>query len=706
MGTRVLFIKGKYKGQQGCVTRVTAKMAEVRIDGKTESTGLVPMTSLKMPARAPGLQNICENTGTGRPVNPPAPVGAGPSPVCVGTGVSFIKGKYKGQQGFVTRVTAKMAEVRIDGKTESTGLVPLGSLKVKLPFMSSGGAAPSDIETQSSASEALCRVDDLPCLRARAGDQTWAGPSLGSLKIVRTYLTAKRQMDCIFSLWLQNQYEEVEISLEGPPPSLEREFVKEGRKFALAGAKMHDDGSGLFGMKKKSLRMVFVATEGVGISTISLEDELGKLANFGALNPAKAKARLELLQSPAASLSHKKGPKKAVWGSLSSDLLEPIEEEGNVGCGFIAEELLENLLGKNLGAKTLAIQVRIVAPRFGLFKGMLMRRSGITTIQLPPSMKKAGPSLTSDEETMFLLITTGGLHPSKLNGYIGRALDENLKPPPARSFTREVRKLSEMIERLWEGESVPKSVIKNYKKQASFPAGALSSRSALKSLKHAFVVGVADPTGLLPPGHIFVTGAGAVRTSPELFITRSPCVVPSDGRVLPVVTTKPAEMSVSEWSWLEDLQFGCVIFGAPSEQGEAIPETIASGDLDGDLYFVCWDEGILSHVSPPSPLPLPPPASEPQASQQNLRNSPETGWLERAQNIMLDVPRLRDIDAVIGKLYNFAKSYEDPSDLEAVAFGNAYKQALETGKHGTKPDLPKALLEKLPQKWHHLLNGV
>ena len=59
-------------------------------------------------------------------------------------------------------------------------------------------------------------------------------------------------------------------------------------------------------------------------------------------------------------------------------------------------------------------------------------------------------------------------------------------------------------------------------------------------LQHSCVVGVADPTHSIPPGHIFVTGAlGTEADVPQLFVTRFPCTVRKDGLLLPLVTSPP-----------------------------------------------------------------------------------------------------------------------------------------------------------------------
>ena len=40
----------------------------------------------------------------------------------------------------------------------------------------------------------------------------------------------------------------------------------------------------------------------------------------------------------------------------------------------------------------MAVQIRIISPFLGTCKGMLIKKGGISKIQLPSSMKKVGPS--------------------------------------------------------------------------------------------------------------------------------------------------------------------------------------------------------------------------------------------------------------------------------------------------------------------------
>jgi hypothetical protein len=117
----------------------------------------------------------------------------------------------------------------------------------------------------------------------------------------------------------------------------------------------------------------------------------------------------------------------------------------------------------------------------------------------------------------------------------------------------------------------------------------------MKGVRHAGLVGLADFTGAIPPGHILLIGMGTTKgIAGKVFITRYPCTDAEDGRVLKVVQSKPPKMSDMDFDFLNALHFGGVVFGDPLPGHVPLPSLIAGGDLDGDLYVVCWDKKIVS----------------------------------------------------------------------------------------------------------------
>lgn len=472
----------------------------------------------------------------------------------------------------------------------------------------------------------------------------------------------------------------------------EKVLNHEGSQYELVSATIEKDTESSFKFSQVSVaKLVYVnVSRGTAENSISVKDILETLGDFAALNPRKAAVRLELFQSPA------RFPIKG----LKSSSFRFIEEEGNVGCGFISAELLEKIcleqgdMSKSAAKVVSAIQVRLFIPSKGIFKGMLQRKrikSGYPPIELPPSMQKVLPSKVPDKsDRAAILVCKNGVHPSgKKNEYIGRKLDPSRKPPPPKSFKTEIsKKLSEMILNLWESLGVPEHETKKYQKEALEP----------QRHNHAWIVGVADPTNEIPPDHVYVPGLFDEQPQ-KVFVTRSPCLKHSDGRLIKTLRSKPTTMSDVNWNELTALPFGSIVFAKPRPGKMSMPERIASGDLDGDLYLVCWDKTILRHMTRVEPMP-----EMDMEDDGILATGPRNNenWLKDAQDTMVDVNSYTVIGKLTGTLFRLSQkeARESPNfmrDENAIAFADAYNKALEFKKHGNPIYLPLHLHQKLPK---------
>jgi RNA dependent RNA polymerase len=173
--------------------------------------------------------------------------------------------------------------------------------------------------------------------------------------------------------------------------------------------------------------------------------------------------------------------------------------------------------------------------------------------------------------------------------------------------------------------------------------------------------------------------------------------------MLRVVTSRPESMSVAHWEWLNSLDFGCIIFANPRPGQKSMPERIAKGDLDGDLYLVCWDEQVLSFIQA-EPLVDEPSEDDDAAAHaimSQLEEDPE--WFRNAQNVMIDARLVNDMSRLTGKCYKLAESIADAAcnkrlmlrHPDAMALMQAYTDALEFKKHGGKIMLPLHLHDKI-----------
>jgi hypothetical protein len=491
-----------------------------------------------------------------------------------------------------------------------------------------------------------------------------------------------------------------------------RKFISEnGSIYELASMKEDDSkDDSKFGSPTITMKAQYVQTSGPGLESINLQERLEEIADFASLSGRKAASRLELLQSPAA-----KFPQDYAIFKMSNEDIREIEEDAHTGCGFISEDYLAELVcGHRTLEKCVCIQVRIYSPKFGIFKGVLMRKRIITgaKVELPGSMKKVGPSKSAKKLEPLILINNAGLDPSTAARSIARlkCVDVNGDGGP-KGKTNVPKRLTDMVERLWIGLGVPKDTVTKYAKDSR----------EWKYLNHAYVRGVADPTGKLPPGQIYITGFKNKETLSRLdrqqvFMTRLPAMKCNIAHMMKVITKKPYGMSDSDYTWLESLPFGAVIFGFPNKGMLPIPETI-EGDLDGDRFFLCWDEVILTslrnmrrYVEVADPQARVKTTTTTTTAHTSLTRKNEN-WLSEAQEVMESISG-KEVKCLIGKLYNKSKKYATADEErgirnpEAEAFADAYKDALDNGKHGNKIVLPRHLHKEItPTRFREYLTG-
>ena len=178
-------------------------------------------------------------------------------------------------------------------------------------------------------------------------------------------------------------------------------------------------------------------------------------------------------------------------------------------------------------------------------------------------------SRSNDVDDGFLVINQ--TFPSSTNLQVGRLFSDETRGM-TKSFQKGVRsgkecKFSKMCKALLAGLDVPVHLLEQYSQSLTEDA---------HNLCHTHLVGVADPTDALPANTVFVTGVkeGDLDVE-ELFITRSPCLEPEDGRMIEIITSKPDSMSQAQWDWLQTLHFGALVFANPESGQRPLPELIA-----------------------------------------------------------------------------------------------------------------------------------
>ena len=250
------------------------------------------------------------------------------------------------------------------------------------------------------------------------------------------------------------------------------------------------------------------------------------------------------------------------------------------------------------------------------------------------------------------------------------------------------RKLTSMITNLWSALGVDRTSIDKH--------------VTSKSPKHAWMVGLADPTVQIPPGKVFVTGFTDILSEEKInlkqvFVTRSPCVKLEDGRVVSAIHRRPIGMSHENWDFLKSLPVGGLIFSSLGDT--PLPLSCAQGDLDGDLYLVCWNPEIVKKICPRVIVCVSHPAKA-DTKKLPVKKEPveyNKGWFDDVQHHYVDGSCGKQM-ALVGKLYKLMeKLYEERGmdDPDGRLLADAYLTALDNPKHGGKIKLPAHLMEAL-----------
>lgn len=147
------------------------------------------------------------------------------------------------------------------------------------------------------------------------------------------------------------------------------EFQAEnGRLYQLLSRKL--SGSRDSGVRNagNKVNLMYVEAESADV----LQAELDRIADFSSLPLRKQACRLELFQSPCVKFAGG----ESVIHSFDTSEFEFIQELGHEGCGFIPRTHLRTILGdRKKYENTFALQVRIMSPGLGIFKGSKLQWS-------------------------------------------------------------------------------------------------------------------------------------------------------------------------------------------------------------------------------------------------------------------------------------------------------------------------------------------
>ena len=308
-------------------------------------------------------------------------------------------------------------------------------------------------------------------------------------------------------------------------------------------------------------------------------------------------------------------------------------------------------------------------------------------------MKKVGPSEAEVVDDNACLLVKGSW-PTADNLQVSKVMQGLANHVPSQ------KPLSPMFLDLLGTLGVPKDVANKYKQKIS--SGTLRSQHML--------VGLADYTKELPVNKVFLTGTinangtakmDAFSECNKVLVTRFPCLGKNDALLLTVVKSMPDGMCPKDWEALCSLEFGGIVFSNPRGDCIPLPQLCANGDLDGDLYLVLWKQTILSSITTDcGPKHVHKPPEEDQSKLPPF----DKNWLTEGQRKMCDVQSLVDRGSLIGKLYGLRrKASIKGNHHDASLFGVAFKEAIDTGKHGGAVNLPARLWKQVPANLHSYL---
>ena len=352
------------------------------------------------------------------------------------------------------------------------------------------------------------------------------------------------------------------------------------------------------------------------------------------------------------------------------------------GCGVISVQLAQEIASKlNLLEIPSAFQIR-----FAGFKGVVSVSPEISGLALRPSMKKFE---THHRSLDVLNISVA--FPCFLNRQIIMILSA-LGVPDSVFETLQLNHLKYLAEcfnshgklslnhlnisHLDPMDPFMRSLISaQYRQQLA----ELLTKTRISVPNGRILMGVVDETGTLAADEIFCQIKDdrlfAVIDG-DIVVAKNPCMHPGDVRVLKAVRN----------SRLEVYSQNVVVF---SRQGtRPVPNMCSGSDLDGDLYFISWDQSLI-----------PPQVDEPMKYDglaANVKNGPITS--DDLKEFMVFFIKNDKLGVIANTHVAFADQFkEGVRDPACMALAKLFSFAVDFPKTGYIAEIPKEIrIEKYP----------
>jgi len=285
------------------------------------------------------------------------------------------------------------------------------------------------------------------------------------------------------------------------------------------------------------------------------------------------------------------------------------------GIGIASKDIIV-MCGKKIGDKNIcAVQIRIAGN-----KGMLCLKKDLpeNTVILRSSMKK----FESDDQNLEILRGT-----SYMKGYLNRAIIlmlHSLGVNPEIFLKKQAEYLDLLKKNSWDLEDLKRLLRKELPNnnttailiemlQYSNPLNdalksillnnifsrrvvELKTKARIYISKSCRLLGVLDEEKVLGPDEVYVSFTHPDNLKSQrilkgkVLVTRDPCSHPGDIRILNAVHKKELE-------YLDNV----IAFSQLGERPKF--NEMSNGDLDGDIYFICWDKEIFpQQIIAPAPV--------------------------------------------------------------------------------------------------------
>ena len=95
-------------------------------------------------------------------------------------------------------------------------------------------------------------------------------------------------------------------------------------------------------------------------------------------------------------------------------------------------------------------------------------------------------------------------------------------------------------------------------------------------------------------GEVFLTfsretGKKIVVEAERAIVSRNPCLHPGDIQIVKIVKSPELEKRLGHF-------VNCLVF--PRKGRRPLTNMVSGGDLDGDIYFICWEERLIPSYCP------------------------------------------------------------------------------------------------------------